>query len=171
MTPEHLHLALNHLPFVGAACAALPIAAGLIWNKKSVLVVGLVLATVTGWITPLVMETGEQAYERYKDGPIRTFLDPAAETFLEIHEHRAEDWAFVLYISAASATIALAATVWNYRVGRWISVFSLTACLAAVTAGVWIAESGGKIRRPDFRITPQAAPADAKKETREYDSD
>lgn len=171
MTPEHLHLALNHIPVIGAACAALPIAAGLLWNKKSVLFTGLCLATLTGWTTPLVMETGERAYERYEDGPVRTYLDPAAEPFIEIHEHRADNWAFVLYTSAVAATVALGTTLWNHRVGRWFSVASLAACLAALTTGVWIAESGGKIRRPDFRISSPNTPADSGQKATNHNED
>jgi hypothetical protein len=88
-TPEHLHLALNHLPFLGAGFAIIPLAIGFITKNKNAVLSGLLIAALSGWLTPIVMETGESAYERYEKGPIAQFLDPQAEQFLETHEHRA----------------------------------------------------------------------------------
>jgi hypothetical protein len=151
ITPEHLHLALNHLPFLGAGFALLPLLMGLFWRQRLTVMAGLILAVVTGWMTPLVMVTGEEAYERYEDGPVAQFLDPQAESFLEVHEHRAEAWSKLLYLSAVVPTLGLGVVIWKPTYLRGVAGVSALFCAAALFAGIWIAESGGSIRRPDFR--------------------
>jgi hypothetical protein len=158
-TPEHLHIALNHLPFLGAGFAMIPLAIGFITKNKNTVIAGLLIAVLSGWVTPIVMETGESAYERYEEGPIANFLDPQAERFLEDHEHRAEAWSKVMYASAFVSTICLALLMWR---PTWIRSTSATAaalCLASLLSGIWIAESGGLIRRPDFRADQSATPS------------
>ena len=153
MTPEHMHLAVNHIPAIGVACALLPILVGVVLSNKTSLIVGLVLAAVCGWTTTIVMETGEDAYERYEEGPVKPFLDQNVEKFLEIHEERAEIWSKVMYAAAILATISLALTLWRFDIGRWASILVILTSLSSIGAGIWIAESGGKIRRVDLRDT------------------
>lgn len=150
-TPEHFHLALNHLPFLGAGFAIIPLAIGFITKNKTAVLAGLLTAALAGWVTPIVMETGESAYERYEEGPIANFLDPMAEKFLEIHEHRAETWSVALYANAIIATLCLGLLLWKPGWSRPLAGTSLVFCFGALLSGIWIAESGGLIRRPDFR--------------------
>lgn len=152
MTQEHFHIAMNHLPFLGSGIALIPIAVGIILRSKATLITGLAMAAVFGWMTPLVMATGEAAYERYENGPVRVFLDSNVEQALEAHEERAETWSKVMYLSAVISTLALGITLWRFAVGRYVSIAAVLFCLAALGSGMWIAESGGKIRRPDFRL-------------------
>jgi peptidoglycan/LPS O-acetylase OafA/YrhL len=151
MTPEHLHLALNHVPLIGLICAIVPLAIGLFTRNRPALIAGLVLVTVCGWVTPVVMETGEEAYERYEEGPVARFLDPQAGVYLEQHEERAEKGSKVMLATAVLGTLALGASFWRQRVGQGLAVLVIVGCLASAAAGIWIADSGGKIRRPDFR--------------------
>lgn len=157
MSAEHLHLAFNHIPFLGAAFAILPILLGLLLKNKALLLTGLGLAALTGWVTPVVMDTGERAYERYEEQPGRHFLDANFYESLELHEHRAHDWSKVMYASAAAATLAFGLMVWKERIGRWAAWVALVLCVASTGSGIWIAESGGKIRRPDFRMEMSGA--------------
>ncbi len=151
MTVEHLHLALNHLPFLGAAFALIPLLIGLFTGSRTTLIAGLLIAALAGWTTPLVMYTGEEAYDRYEKGPVAAFLDAKAEHYLEEHEERAEAGAKVMYASAVVATIGLLAAARNARWTRYAAMASVALCVGSVAAGVWISEAGGKIRRPDFR--------------------
>lgn len=153
MTPEHLHTALNHIPIIGIAIALLPILGGFFFKNKGLLITGLIIATACGWVTPIVMETGEEAYERYEEGPIRPFLDANVKTYLEIHEERAEAWSKAIYAATILATLCLAWSLFQWKYARWFSLVVALACIVAVGAGIWIAESGGKIRRVDFRDT------------------
>jgi hypothetical protein len=150
-TPEHLHLALNHLPFLGAGFAIIPLAIGFVTKNKNVVFAGLLIAVLSGWVTPIVMETGESAYERYEKGPIAKFLDPQAEQFLEIHEHRAEAWSKAMYANAVISTLCLGLLLWKPGCARSLAATATVFCLVSLFSGIWIAESGGHIRRPDFR--------------------
>lgn len=168
-TPEHLHLALNHLPFLGAAFAIIPLLIGFFFKSRASMIAGLLIAALSGWTTPLVMETGEEAYERYEDGPIAATLDAGAEYYLEEHEHRAEAWSKVFYAVAIIATIAFILTLWQPAWARIAAIIVAFGCVAALAAGIWIAESGGLIRRPDFR--PDAAAVNSPYSQKSQDTD
>ena len=161
ITPEHLHLALNHIPFLGAGFALIPLAFGLVTKSRLTVLAGLLIAVVSGWMTPFVMATGEAAYERY-EGAIAEFLDPQVEKFLELHEERAHTWSKVMYANAIISTLCLGLLLWK---PGWIAGACLPSallCLASLLLGIWIAESGGLIRRPDFRagqVSSLGAPA------------
>lgn len=167
-TPEHLHLALNHLPFLGAGFALIPLAIAWLTKSKPAALAGLLIAAISGWMTPIVMETGEEAYERYEDGPIAGFLDPQTEAYLEVHEHRAEAWSKVMYASAVVASLSLALLLWKPEWVRATSAAAAALCIASLLSGIWIAESGGQIRRPDFRDAPTSAAPQNSHEPNEY---
>ena len=107
MTPEHLHLAINHLPILGVGFAVIPLAIGVFRNSRVTLFSGLLMAVLAGWTTPVVMESGEQAYERYEHRPISTYLDAKAEDVMHDHEERAEVGAKVMVLTALLATLSL----------------------------------------------------------------
>lgn len=151
MTPEQLHLAINHIPLIGCAFAIIPLLAGFFMNKKSLMVTGITMALIAVCTTPIIMETGEEAYERYEEGPIASYLDPQAEAALEIHEHRAEDWSIVMYATGIVAIIGLIIAYKKPKLLRIATLVVTSMCLFSTTAGIWIAKSGGEIRRPDFR--------------------
>ena len=115
MNPEHLHLALNHIPIIGLACALVPILFGILANHKITLISGLVLAMVCGWTTPLVMETGDEAGERYMSGSVRRYLDPDVKSAFEAHENRADKGSIVMYAAAVLATISLGLAFWRLK--------------------------------------------------------
>lgn len=151
LNPEHLHLALNHVAFLGSGFAILPIAIGAYLRNRALWTTGLIMAIASGALMPLVMESGEGAYERYEDGPVASYLDEGAEEALEHHEHRAEAWGWVLLANAGVAALATVLSFWNQRIGRIAAFVSIATCLCALFVGTWIAQSGGEIRRPDFR--------------------
>ena len=71
MRPEYVHLFLNHIPIIGLAFAVIHLLLGLIKNNSTTLLAGLLIAVLSGWTTPFVMDSGEHAYERYKQGSSR----------------------------------------------------------------------------------------------------
>ena len=152
MTQEHIHIAINHLPFLASGIAVIPILVGVALHNKATVITGLAIATVFGWMTPIVMSAGEASYKRYEKGPVTPFLDTKVDQALESHEQRAETWSKVMYLSAILSTIALGISIWRMSIGRYVSIAAAILCLAALGSGMWIAESGGKIRRPDFRL-------------------
>lgn len=158
MTPEHLHLAINHIPVIGLACAILPLLIGLLAGSRGALISGLILAAVCGWSMALVMYTGEEAYERYEEPREHGIvLDKQAQHWLHEHEERAENLSLIIYGTAALSMVtlllALLRSKWAFKL-TWLVVLL---CVASLAAGIYIARSGGMIRRPDFR--PEQADA------------
>ncbi len=123
MTPEHIHLAINHIPVIGTGLAIIPILAGFFLKNKGLLITGLVLAAGTSWLIPFVMETGEDSYERYEEGPVRAYLDADFDHYMEIHEERAETWSKAIYATAVLSTLGIIVCLWNWNVGRPLSLF------------------------------------------------
>jgi hypothetical protein len=151
MTPEKLHLALNHLAFLLPLAALVPLLVGLLARSRTAMISGLLLAAAGGAVTGPVMASGEEAYQRYEDGPVASLLDAGAHDALESHEERAHTWSKVMYALGAVAVVALViAWVLPRQLAKfaWLTVLL---CLAAFGAGIYIADAGGEIRRPDFR--------------------
>ena len=151
MTPEKLHLALNHFVFLLPLAALLPLLVGLLTKSRVTILSGTGVALLGSLMTGLVMGTGEEAYERYEEGPIASYLDAGAEPALEHHEEIAHNGSKVMY---ALAAVSLATLAIGFVKKAWLphaAVAVILFCLASVVAGLAIAESGGEIRRPDFR--------------------
>lgn len=151
MTPEHLHLAVNHLPIIGLGFAIIPLIIGIYTNNRVTIFSGLVIAMIGGWATPIVMESGEQAIERYEKGSVTRYLDAKVGPVLEAHEERAETGSKAMLAAAVLATISFLLSFWKPVWARRVSVIVVIACVISVVCGIWIADAGGKIRRPDFR--------------------
>ncbi len=161
MTPEHLHLAVNHLPILGLGFAIIPLLIGIFKNNRVTIFSGLLIAMIGGWATPLAMESGEQAIERYEKGSVTAYLDANVGPVLETHEERAEAGAKAMLAAAVLATISFLLNFWKPVWARRISVVVVIACVISVAFGLWIADAGGKIRRVDFRADDRASIANS----------
>lgn len=151
MNPEHIHLALNHLPVLGATLALIPLLVGLLAHSKPALLSGLIMAAISCWITLPVMESGEEAHSRYMEGPVAPYLDAGAHEVIEEHEHRAEIGAKILVFNAVISTMGIVLVLLKKRDAEIICWVAVLTSVASLAVGIWIADSGGKIRRPDFR--------------------
>lgn len=152
MEPEQLHVALNHICFLGLGFAVIPLLIGIFSRSRPALVAGLLMAALSGWSVVLVMDTGEEAYERYEDAPKHGIaLDRDYEKWMEAHEENAESLSVVMYITAGVATLALLLCIVHAGGAYVLSWLVVILSLASLGAGIVIASSGGKIRRPDFR--------------------
>jgi hypothetical protein len=119
-------------------------------------VAGLLMAALSGWSVLLVMETGEEAYERYEDAAKHGIaLDRDYEKWMEAHEENAETLSVVMYVTAGVATLGLLLCVVHAGGAYVLSWLVVILSLASLAAGIVIASSGGKIRRPDFRADTQ----------------
>lgn len=151
MNPEKLHLALNHFVLLLPLAALIPLLIGLLVRSRACMMSGLCIALLGSLLTGLVMETGEEAYERYEDGAVAAYLDAGAHDAMEHHEDLAHTWSKVLYILAGGSFLAL---LIGCLKPCWLPMATglvLLLCLASIAASLRIADSGGKIRRPDFR--------------------
>ncbi|MFA6174936.1 MAG: hypothetical protein WC701_14835 [Kiritimatiellales bacterium] len=147
-TPEHLHVALNHVALIGLSVAIIPLMIGLIRKDRGALLSGLLIVLICGLSIPVVMETGE--------GAAGIQLDSAAAAFLESHASRADIAAVFVYIALALAAAGLLimrfAPSYQYKVAALV----LAACIICTALLVWTAEAGGQIRHPEFRPAPAA---------------
>ncbi|MEO0794450.1 MAG: hypothetical protein AAFX93_04790 [Verrucomicrobiota bacterium] len=151
MTPEKLHLALNHFVFLFPLAALVPLIIGLVTKNRTTQISGVIIALIGALITGVVMGSGEDAYERYENGPIAPLLDADAHDALEHHEHVAHDWSKLLYLLAV---VSITALLIAWKKQAWLPYATIAVilfCVIAVAVGVYIADSGGTIRRPDFR--------------------
>lgn len=151
MTPEKLHLALNHFTFLFPLAALIPLGIGLACKSRPACISGFIIAALGGLLTGVVMGSGEEAYERYKDGPVTSYLDAGAIEALEHHEHVAHNWAKIMYGLAGVSLLGLLVAFVRKQWLRQVTALVMLLCLASIAAGIYIADSGGEIRRPDFR--------------------
>ena len=158
MTPERIHLALNHLPIIGLALAIWPLLAGLVCRSRACQITGLALVLGCALSVIAVVETGEGAQDRYLAGPVAPLIGDGGKHWLHEHQSRAEVGEWVDCSAAAVAALALVALWKAPRWERGVSWVAFALAVGGLAAGVWIADAGGKIRRPDFRPSaPQAA--------------
>ncbi|MEM7627506.1 MAG: hypothetical protein AAF333_18065 [Planctomycetota bacterium] len=162
LNPEHLHVMLNHLPLIGLALALVPLLIGLLGNRRESLFIGLLLATLCGASTMAVMWSGEEAEHDWLHSERAGHLDADAYAWAEIHEHRAEDFVWVMYGTAAVSLVALLSMVMKKRVKttRVLAGLAALGCVLSVAASAYIADSGGKISHPEFRTGPPPAEAE-----------
>jgi hypothetical protein len=152
MSPEHLHLATNHLPFIGLGLAMIPLIIGLLGRSRAALGGGLLMVFLCGWSTLLVMRSGEEALERYEHaGTHGIRLDAEVVQWMETHEEDAGFFAPVFFATAGFATVGLMLCIIRSRAAFAVSWIVFLLCVLSLACGVMIADSGGKIRRPDFR--------------------
>jgi len=160
MTPEHLHVVLNHLPLVGLGASLIPLVVAVVMRQRAMLVVGLGMCLLFAGSMPLVMWTGEGAMERLGNDEVAGPLDSDGFDWMLIHEERAHKVAWLVYVAAALAAAGLICAwkrpTWMYRVGIAVALVGLL----SLPAVMWVAEAGGKIRHPEFRgpkVEPVAA--------------
>lgn len=159
-TPAHLHLAINHVPIIGLAVAAVPLLMGILFKSRGALASGLLAVILCAGTMPAIMETGEAAQESFVDGSIEPGMDAAGKAAFREHSGRARFTAPVVYAAGLLAIIALAALIKFPREAGIVSWAVFIGMLLSVVLSVWTAEAGGRIRHPEFRSTqsPQVIP-------------
>lgn len=146
MSAIELHLALNHLPVVGALAAVATLLAGLRAEAGALRRWGAWLAAVVGALAAAAYLTGqaaEEAAERF-----------AAARWIEAHEEAAL-WG--LLAAAAVGAVALGMALRRTPPSRRAAGLLAAGELAAFLALGWTARQGGLIRHEELR-PPTAAP-------------
>lgn len=150
ISAEHLHVMTNHLPVVGSLAALVPLFIGLVFHRQGALIAGLITAAVFAGTIPLVMATGEKAAERFDGGPMTGVLDEQGLEWLAEHEQQAEIYAKVAYATAGLAVLGLIVSFKH----RWCAVVGWVVFIGCATTTAtlgYVANTGGKIRHPEFR--------------------
>lgn len=150
-TPEHLHVALNHVALIGLAVAIIPLTMALLRKDRGALLSGLLIVLLCGLSIPIAMETGEGAAERLATGDASVQLDSAAEAFLQEHAERADITAVFVYIATGLAAAGLLVMRIKPQHQYKLAVLVLASCVVCTVLLVWTAEAGGQIRHPEFR--------------------
>jgi hypothetical protein len=96
-----------------------------------------------------VYSYGEAGYDR-----VLSMSDDAGQAFLKYHQHLAERWMFLYYVTAAVSAVGIGLG-WKWpRLLLPLSIASMVLALASLTAGIFIAHAGGEIRDREFRSSP-----------------
>ncbi|NOU35220.1 MAG: hypothetical protein HOO88_00365 [Kiritimatiellaceae bacterium] len=153
-TPEHLHVALNHVALIGLAVAIIPLAIALFRKDRGALLSGLLIVLIYGLSIPVVMETGDGATARLMSGDAGVQLDGVSMTFLKEHEERADVASASVYVALSFAVIGLLTMRFAPKHQYNVAALVLVACIVCTALLVWTAEAGGQIRHPEFRSAP-----------------
>lgn len=146
--PAYRHVLLNHLPVTGLAIAWIVLLVGLLARERTTLLAGLALVVVTAGSAFVVIPAGNDAYP-FVFGE----LDGDGQAWLDHHTYLADTWGIALYLTAGLAALAIAAGVSK---PAWLvpSAAGVTlAALGSLIAVFVIADAGGKIKHPEFRLT------------------
>ncbi len=146
--PAYRHVLLNHLPSTGLAIAWLVLAWAMVERRWSSVCFGLVLVMSMSGSSFLVTSAGDDAHPFIFDT-----LDGPGREWLDYHTHLSDRWRHVLSANAVVTALAIAAGVWRERLRTSVGVVVLVSTLAGLVAVSVIAEAGGKIRHPEFRLS------------------
>ncbi|MBJ19292.1 MAG: hypothetical protein GY910_04115 [bacterium] len=146
--PAYRHILLNHLPVTGLSIGWIVLLWATIEARWRSILFGLVLVLVASASGLLVMAAGDDAYPLVFD-----LLDGTGRAWLDHHTEFAGRWGFLITLNAVAAAIAIGLGSWREDLQRLGGiVVLLTTVVSLITSGM-IAESGGKIRHSEFRLT------------------
>jgi hypothetical protein len=147
--PEYIHTAINHFPLIGLLVASAFLVTALLARNRGATIMALVFLGLLALSAWPVFYFGEAGYDR-----VLSMSDEAGQSYLRLHEDLAERWVWLYYVTAGVAAVGVG-LAW-----KWPKVLVPSALLALVltagsfTAGILIAQSGGKIRHREFRVGP-----------------
>ena len=153
MSAAHLHLMLNHIPFLGLVFGAVLLAYGLWRGAEDVQKASLGLLAVAGLSAIAVYLTGEPA-EKIVEG-----LSGVSHDAAEAHE----EWGwYALIAGIATGVVALGTLLVGWmreRLERGAVVLALV--LALLSSGLigYTANLGGKISHPELRASTTDVPS------------
>jgi hypothetical protein len=151
--PAYRHVLLNHLPLTGLGFAWLVLAWGVIEKRSPSIVFGLTLVLLTSAMAIAVMDTGDDAYPVIYDR-----LDGISRDWLDHHTELADRWGRLLIGNAIAASAALGTGLWRRTWQRALAILVLGTTVFSLAAASVIAEAGGKIRHPEFRLSEPPSP-------------
>jgi disulfide bond formation protein DsbB len=155
--PEYIHVLINPMPVYGLAMGIIALIIALLQRSRPAQIAALALIFLSGAITWPVVHYGEEGYDR-----VLAMADDQGGAWLKAHEHRADQLAWVFYVLAGLAAVAILAPIKWPRAGTSLTIATLALSIVALGAGGYIAHAGGKIRHREFRSEPApSVPAEA----------
>lgn len=152
MNPAQLHLALTHLPVVGALLAAATLSIGALTRSPAARRAGLALLLFAALSAIPTHLTGEGAEEIVEDRP------GVSEAIIERHEDAA-GYALVLVLLGgvvAAGSLVAARLGWEQS-ARALFVGAVAVALVDTVVLGWVAHLGGEIRHDEIRVAAAGA--------------
>lgn len=147
MNPAQIHLALTHLPVVGALLAAAALSIGAVTRNPATRRAGLALLLFAGLSAIPTHLTGEGAEEIVEERV------GVSEAIIERHEDAAGyALALVLLGGAVAAGSLLAAWLGREQAARALFAGALALALVDTVVLGWVAHLGGEIRHDEIRV-------------------
>ncbi len=146
--PAYRHVLLNHIPVTGLTLAWVVLVVGLVLRERATLLTGLALVAITAGSGLFVMNAGNDAYP-FAFGE----LDGDGQAWLDHHTHIADAWGFSLYVDAILAALAIGLGSWRKSLLLPSAIGVTLTTMASLAAVFAIADAGGKIKHPEFRIS------------------
>lgn len=146
LTSAHVHLALNHVPVVGAMLAAAALAVAAIFRRTGARDLGLGLLVFAALSALPAYFSGEGAEEIVEHRP------GVSESLIERHEEAAaRALAVTLAAGAVAATALLSIRLRRERAVRALFAMALLSALASTGLMARAANLGGQIRHDEIR--------------------
>jgi uncharacterized membrane protein len=147
--PEYIHVLLNPLPVYGLAMGIIALIIALFQRSRPAQIAALALILLSGAIVWPVVHYGEEGYDR-----VLAMADDQGEAWLKAHEHRADKLAWVFYVLAGVAAVAILAPIKWPKAAAGLAAATLALSFVALGTGGYIAQAGGKVRHREFRSEP-----------------
>jgi hypothetical protein len=147
--PEYVHAAINHFPLIGLFVALVLLGAALVLRHRVMTLTGLVFVFLLAISVWPVFQFGESGYDR-----VLSMADEPGEAFLKYHAALAHRWVFLYYVTAGIAALSLAVSRKWPRSTFVGAIVAILCGIAALVAGILIAQAGGEVRHREFRSGP-----------------
>lgn len=145
--PAYRHMLINHLPIFGLLIAFLVLVCGAIFRNTGMLYFGMVLAAITAASGYFVAGYGDDAYPAIFDT-----LGHEGRAWLDYHAELAAQWLWVIHAAAVTSVAALVLGVWRRKLLLPCALVVAAMALAGAGSAIYIAQAGGKIKHPEFRL-------------------
>ena len=153
--PEYWHVLINPLPVYGVAMGWLAMGLAFLLKEQRARWLALALVALSALSIWPVMELGEAGYDR-----MVSVMDANGALWLDEHWDRAEQVAWIFYLTAGLAVAAAVVPLRWPRTMMPLFVAAWMATTATLAAGGWVAFAGGQVRHTEFRYGPPPKPAE-----------
>jgi len=150
--PEYLHVLANPILTHALPLAALGLLISLLARSRSAIRASLVLTVLAAGAVWPVVHYGRLGFDR-----IQSAADATGGDWLKVHRYRAENNAWVFYVAAAAAAVALITpTRWS-KITALANWLTLIVAVAACAVAAYVAYPAGRVRHREFRHEPPPA--------------
>jgi hypothetical protein len=128
---------------------ALALIISLLLRSRTAQLTALIITLIAGVSAYPVLVTGQRAYK-----VIRNSSDDPGQEALDEHMDRAEKTIIAFYVLALSSAAGLLVPLKWPKTGSLLAALTLALALGCFGLSIYIAQAGGQIRHPEFRLNP-----------------